>query len=205
MSSASPLDLASTSPSTIARAELRRGERLIWADRAVSRKPGLASLKVVGFGLLFAGFGALWSFIASAGTAHAEGPWRFFPLFGLIFVVIGLAIATAPLWLRLTSGATVYGLTDQRVFMVAGRRSRTVRSTPFEKIGQLIVTEEPDGTGNILFSGVAVSEPGERGFLVGGLYGIPGVRRVQALIEREDRRRNEAGDRQADTAPDPVG
>jgi hypothetical protein len=205
MSSAAPLDLATTSPSTIARAELKRGERLIWADRAVSRKPGLASLKVVGFGLLFAGFGALWSLIAWAGTAHDEGPWRFFPLFGLIFVVIGLAIATAPLWLRFAGGATVYGLTDQRIFMVAGRRSRTVRSTPFEKIGQLIVTEEPDGTGNLMFGGVALSEPGERGFLVGGLYGIPDVRRVRALIEREDRRRNEAADRSADAAPDPAG
>ena len=187
MSSAA-LDIATGSPSTIARTRVTRGERLVWAARAVRRRPNLGSLKVVAFGLLMAGFGALWSLFAWAGTADAGGLWRFFPLFGFTFVAIGLAIATAPLWLGGIGGATIYALTDQRAFMMYGRRGRIVRSTALDQMGDLLMNEQPDGVGDITFGDVLTAEVGQRRSRILGLFGVADVRRVRDLIEREKAR-----------------
>jgi len=185
MSMAARPDLATANPSTIARSEVKSGERLIWADRAVTRRPGFGSLKIVAVGAFVAGFGALWTLIAVSATSNAQDAWRFFPLFGTLFIFIGLAIATAPLWLRLVGGPTIYALTDRRIFMMHGRRSLMVRSTPLEMVGQLIMNEQPDGTGELSFVGVMTAPAAERTLMMSGLYGVPDVRRVRALVERE--------------------
>ncbi len=181
-------DLTNASPTTIARTEVKRGERLVWADRAVRRRPGLGSWRVIIVGLAFAGFGLLWILMAWAATAAADDLWRFFPLFGVPFVMIGVAIATAPFWLGSIGSSTVYGLTDQRVFMMYGKRMRIVRSTELGKMGDLLMNEQLSGVGDITFADVLQSTSGERGYRVLGLFGIPDVKRVRDLIEREKAR-----------------
>jgi hypothetical protein len=181
-------NLATGNPASLALSEVTRGERVIWADRAIRRRPGWGVMPIVLVGLCVAAFGGLWSLIAWSATASETSAWRFFPLFGLIFVVIGLLIATVPLWLRLVGGPTLYALTERRIMMIYGRGSRTVRSVAFDAIGDLQMTAESDGTGNILFGEVFAAPAESRATMFTGIYGIPNVRRVRDLIEREKRR-----------------
>jgi hypothetical protein len=118
-------------------------------------------------------------------TTARDGAWRFFPLFGLPFLVVGLAIASAPLWARHVGGASVYALTDRRVILVHGRRTRMVRSVDLDRIVALHWSEREDGSGDIMFekSGEPASAS-DRMAAMTGVYGIVGAKQVAASIER---------------------
>jgi hypothetical protein len=74
----------------------------------------------------------------------------FFPLFGLIFVVIGLYfvfgrfIADA-----IRRGKTFYGLTPQRAIIVSGVFGRQVKSIDLASLPEITVSERSDRSGTI--------------------------------------------------------
>lgn len=110
-----------------------------------------------------------------------------------LFLLAGIAIATAPVWLGMIGGPAVYALTDRRVMMITGSRARLVRSAQLGRIGAHTVTEKPDGAGDILFGGMPGSSEGERAYQVNGLFGVPDARRVSGLIAAEQARAAAAG------------
>jgi hypothetical protein len=192
----------------MARAELTRGERLIWADWAQARRPGLAILPPLLFGIFFAGFAVFWmsaaAFINQA--ADEAGPMRFFPLFGVPFFIIGLWVACSPIVAWLFPRPTVYALSDRRLIAIAGRRSRSVRAFDLEAIREIQRTERADGSGDIVFSTPATGRilprgggwdmaasgfpPDRRPFGRGpftGMFGVPRVRIVAEQVERARR------------------
>lgn len=178
------LDLATAPPTSIARAEIPRGERVIWADRAVASGRTWGSWGIVGFGLVFAGIGALWTLLAWAGTSSNEGLWRFFPLFGVPFVAIGLGVATSPFWARRVGGATIYALSDRRAFSISGRCTRVVRTIELDQIGNLHHVERDGGAGDIYFDGAFGDDPGAKLLRLRDMFGVPNVRRVVYEIDR---------------------
>lgn len=72
-------------PWTVARDEMARGERLIWAGRPQARSRSRA-LPLALFGLLFAAVAVFW-------TTHALAESGWLALAGLLFVGLGIAIA----------------------------------------------------------------------------------------------------------------
>ncbi|MBL6721542.1 MAG: DUF2500 family protein [Planctomycetes bacterium] len=96
--------IAST-PSEALRLALRRARTAPQLDELLAREvDAKKALKGAGcgaaFGLVFAGFGAFWTFMAFTMTRMAEdqanapkGMEYWFPLFGVPFILIGLAIA----------------------------------------------------------------------------------------------------------------
>jgi hypothetical protein len=178
------LDIATADPEVLAATSLEPGERLVWAARTGHRRPGLGWLRLVVVGLIVAALGVWWmvAYSDAAGLRHL----LFFV--GGLFLLVGIAIATAPLWLGILGGPAVYALSDRRIFMVTGSRARLVRSALLDRIGALTVTEKPDGTGDILFGGVPGSAAGERHYQVNGLFGVPDARRVGGLITAEQAR-----------------
>jgi len=177
-------DLATGQPVAIIRAHAGPGERVLWADRAVSTRSVARALPSVVFGLFFGGFGALWTLLAWAMTQDQDNlAWRFFPLFGIPFACIGLVMATSPLWRPFVRGVAIYGLTDERILSVSGRKTLLVRSTSLADLGDLQWVERKGGMGDILFARGRMHVPGDITRL-GGLFGVPNVRRVAADIER---------------------
>lgn len=106
------------------------GERILWQGRPDQRLHiELAKLPLVLFGIVFAGFAAVWmGLVAQAGG----GFW----MFGLIHFSVGLGIAASAIgWSTVKRRGTWYTLTDRRAFIATrlplrGKRLDSYTITP---------------------------------------------------------------------------
>lgn len=74
-----------------------------------------------------------------------------FPLFGLPFLLIGVAGLASPLWFRLVARHTAYVISNQRAFSLAGWRNVVMISWWPEQLAQVTRTERADGSGDLVF------------------------------------------------------
>ena len=77
----------------------------------------------------------------------------FIPLFIIPFLLVGLAMLSAPLWTYRSTRKTVYAITNRRALSIeSGLRSTTIRSWPPEKLQDVFRTERQDGRGDVVIS-----------------------------------------------------
>jgi hypothetical protein len=164
-------------------------ETLVWCGAPEPVRTAIQALPMALFGVPFAGFAAFWiattSGLASA-APNVTGPLRFFPLFGVPFLLIGLAMLCAPLWTFLGARRTIYGITNRRVF-IAGQGGKAARSFAKSDIGDLEHVERGDGTGDLYLS-VPTTRRGRRNVEVRtriGFIGIRDVRHVEATLREQ--------------------
>ena len=114
------------------------GERILWQGRP---EPGLLPVRLppgqMVMGAIFTGFSLFWmsaaGWIVGGGDSGGGigGPFRFFPLFGLPFLLIGLYnLFGFILWRAHVRRHTWYTLTDRRAYVatalpLAGRRLKS--------------------------------------------------------------------------------
>jgi Bacterial PH domain len=141
-----------------AQSELQSGENLYWTGTADPRRAAFATLPTAIFGIPFAGFALFWvtqayhatsAMSKSSNNAFTNG-FRLFPLFGIPFLFVGLGIILAPLWVFLKGASTVYAVTNQRVMIITGGNSRSVKSITPADIVSVEHRERPDGSGDIV-------------------------------------------------------
>ena len=143
-----------------AQSELQSGESIYWAGVANPGRAALTALPAVFFGIFFAGFALFWMSMAFRGThamsksAHNAFTSGFsvFPLFGFPFLLIGLGIVLAPFWAFLKARRTVYAVTNHRVMVITGSKSRSVKSFTPADIASVEHRERPDGSGDIMLT-----------------------------------------------------
>ena len=173
-------DVPGAGPLDVARKEMRPHERLVWADRPIARVRGAQAIGRIGFGLFFSGFAVFWTAAAWMMSRGApDGAFGlFFPLFGIPFIVVGGGIVVAGVKSWRDGGATVYALSDQRVLIISGGRSRTVRSLDLKAICGVERAEGEGDTGTIslLIEGTDTMRE--------VLPGVPDAAHVGAEIER---------------------
>lgn len=171
-----------------AQSELQSGESLCWAGLANPGRAALGALPVALFGIPFAGFALFWMSQAFRSThvmsksghnAFASG-FSVFPLFGLPFLLIGMAIVLAPLWTFLKAKSTVYGVTNRRVIVISGSKNRPVKSYTPADIVNVEHRERPDGSGDIvLMTNMLVRSGNNMTSQVSvTLRGVPSVKQV---------------------------
>jgi len=167
----------------IALRQIDPGERLLWSGSPAAGAAALRALPAGLFGIPFAIFALFWIWSSWSITSHGSspaGPWSFFPLFGLPFVLIGLGIMATPLWAYLGAGRTVYALTEKRALIIVGQ---SVQFFAPEEMGALSRLERPDGSGSVYFATREFTT--SRGALRHsriGFEGIPEVRHVEQLL-----------------------
>jgi Bacterial PH domain len=174
-----------------AQSELQSGESLYWTGTADPVRASLSALPAALFGIPFAGFAIFWITQAyhatsmmskSAHNSFASG-FRVFPLFGLPFLLIGLGIVLAPLWALLKSGSTVYAVTNQRVMIISGGSTRSVKSVTPADIVSIDHRERPDGSGDIVIQTTGTMRTNNSVSQVKvALFGIPNVKQVAQQI-----------------------
>lgn len=171
-----------------AQSELQSGESLSWAGVANPGRAALMGIPVALFGVPFAGFALFWMSMAfrtthaasrGAHAAFASG-FSIFPLFGLPFLLIGLAIVLAPLWAFLKAKSTVYAVTNHRVMVISGSRNRSVKSLTSADIVSVEHRERPDGSGDIMLTTNAIIRTGNNmsSQMRVTLCGVPNVKQV---------------------------
>ncbi|QFT78534.1 hypothetical protein FIU90_13375 [Erythrobacter sp. THAF29] len=98
-------------------------------------------------------FSVCWVVLASAGIVSVEGgadPWAWtFPLFGVPFVLVGLAMMSAPFLPLWEGGKVLYAVTNERILKLRLGRTLNVKVCPASRIGQIERHERHDGTGSV--------------------------------------------------------
>ena len=161
------------------RPELGPGEKLLWSGqpRGGLRLRGTDAM-MIPFSLLWGGFAVFWEL----SVVRTNAPF-FFRLWGVPFVLVGLYIVVgrffADAYLR---SRTMYGLTNQRVIIVAGFTGRQTKSLPLRTLNDLSLNERDDRSGTITF-GTALSPYAWMELRVAGHGAIP------AAGLRDDRQR----------------
>jgi hypothetical protein len=173
-----------------AQSELQSGESLLWTGSADPRRAATKTLPAVFFGIPFAGFALFWMNMAYRGTHNlarghnslASG-LSVFPLFGVPFFAIGVAVVLAPLWAYLAGRNGVYAVTNHRVMIITGTTSRAVKSITPDDIVEVDHRERPDASGDVLIRTNATMRTNNMTSQVTvGLYGVPNVKEVAALV-----------------------
>lgn len=138
--------------------ELERGERLLWC---ASPGPGAVAfgtrfVPILG-GVVFLGFALAWMGMAWFATRSAPDGGgqlgQFFPLFGLPFLLFGIAFATSPWWyLGRRVRRIAHALTDRRAIVASpGFGSYRVQSFRPGDVARIEKTIRDDGSGDLEF------------------------------------------------------
>lgn len=167
--------------------EMLPGERLLWSGKP---EPGAASFAAFGiwlFAVPWTAFALFWTAMAwnSVGGADANGGIvsYAFPLFGLPFILTGLAMLSAPLWARRAAEKTIFGITDQRVVSLTQLWRLRINSVSADQIGPMKRVERKDGSGSLKIE--THSTRGSKGVRRTQNFhftAVPNVRHVERLI-----------------------
>jgi len=184
----------------IALHQIDPGERLLWSGSPAAGAAALRALPAVLVGIPFASFAVFWIWSAWSMTSHGKspgGPWSFFPLFGVPFVLVGLGVMMAPLWAYLAAGKTVYAVTDKRALIIGGGGliigghghiigGGGVQSYSPASMDEIARFERSDGTGSVYFASreTTTRRGGYRRVRI-GFEGIPDVRQVEHLLREQ--------------------
>ncbi|HTV47513.1 MAG TPA: PH domain-containing protein [Phycisphaerae bacterium] len=152
------------SAESVLKSLLDRDERLLWSGQprtGIQLRPQDAVL--IPFSLLWGGFAIFWEYMVL--TKMKDPTDAFFPIFGAVFVLIGLYLIFGRFFVdaRIRE-RTFYGVTSERVIIISGLFSQQVKSLQLSTITDLSFTQRPDESGTITFGPTL---PGGR-FVVSG-------------------------------------
>jgi len=139
-------------------AELQSGERLVWLGQPIPGRLARGTWPIVLFGVPWTAFALFWTGMAAWGTSQASeagsGLFRAFPLFGVPFILIGVAMLSSPYWARRRALGSAYAITDRRAILFAAgwRGSVTIRSFEPERLTDLRRKQHADGSGDLVFA-----------------------------------------------------
>ena len=167
-------------------AELQPGETITWAGQPKPRAFTLQTIPMVVFAIPWTAFAIFWVVMAYHGTSKisSPGPGRFFPLFGVPFILIGLGMFSAPLWMRRRMRRTIYLITNRRAIIFQRNFTVTTRTFLPEQLRGLTKRVRADGSGDIIFTGNYPVVPGNTTAFAqnGFFFSIPNVKEVEGLL-----------------------
>lgn len=181
-------------PEDIAAAVKREtaGELIRWTGQPDAARAARWSLLIWLFALPWTGFTL---FLASTtvripklGTGMPD-IWRLaFELFGILFMLpfllVGLAMIAAPLWVWRKSRATAWVVTDKRLLVVeVYRKTSKVKTIWPERIVSIERTERADGSGSLkLLLGRRTDSDGDTVSETEMIYAADQVRKLEQLL-----------------------
>ncbi len=176
----------------LVRGELAQGEVVRWVAQPKPGRWAIKSLGIALFGIPFAGFAVFWiikGFEMNAWTAEhfpdkGGGMDLCFPLFGLPFVLVGLAMLSSPLWMMYKANQTAYVITDRRAIVLEGGWGIHIRSFGPGDIDSIRRTLYADGTGDVVFAKelTGTSSGGRVQIKEWGFYAVPNPKEAEELL-----------------------
>jgi hypothetical protein len=149
------------------RGALAPGEHALWWGRP---RQGVvlrgSDVFAIPFSLMWCGFAVFWE--VQVASSHAPG---FFVLWGVPFVAVGVYVVIGRFLAdALQRSRTFYALTPDRVLIVSGVFSRTIKSLSLGTLSDVTLTEGRGGRGSITFG-----PQGAFGSAFGGASSWPGA------------------------------
>lgn len=164
---------------TLVDRELGPDENLVWVGQPLPAFFTGASIFPFLFAIPWTAFAVSWM-----GGAIGMGAPLGFALFGVPFVLIGLAMLCSPIYLRRCMKNTVYAITDKRALIFVGTFfSTNIKSFYPDDLDELQRKEKANGTGSVFFGepNMAQQAPGTA-FLTGGFFNISQAKEVERLL-----------------------
>ncbi len=165
---------------------LDAGEEILWQGQPRRQIEWRALISpLTGMGLIFTGFSAFWISMAASMTqsANTPGAFRFFPLFGVPFFLMGLwMLGGRVLWPAFAAGGTWYTLTNRKIFVA--RRflgMKTLKTWQISDLDRILLREGKPGS--VLFRLKGSTAPTTRL----GLYRIDDAPQVYTLLRHAQR------------------
>jgi hypothetical protein len=168
--------------------ELEGGEMIEWKGMPVPRFFKIETTVPFLFAIPWTAFAIFWMFGAAGfqipDLSKGFNPMLLFPLFGLPFVLIGIAMLSSPIWSYLKDKKTVYVITDRRLLIMTGGRTFEFKSIMPDQIKEMTRRERAD-TGDLVVAHKVWrdSDNDQRSQEI-GLFNIPDVRGAQAALQR---------------------
>lgn len=174
-------------------AELRPGERIVWVGRPIPARFARGSGLTLLFGIPWVGMAIVWivfaglEFFGQSSGDQSAGDQVFKLLWflgGLPFGLIGFGILYYPLWKRRQARKTAYVITDRRAILFENRwGDMAVRSFEAGQLGELRRVQNPDGSGDLIFSrDWRTDSDGEQQSTDIGFLAIAEVKSVEDMI-----------------------
>ncbi len=172
----------------IAQSVLQPEERLLWSGRPDPRRFALQTLPIFILGVPWIAFAIYW--IASAlgfrmPDFSGENPLGFWPLFGLVFILMGLVLMALPGLAYRRANRTVYAITDRRCLIITAGDRTYVDAYGEEDIGSIRRIERRHGTGDLVFTASASGAAKDVSRIRKAVfYGIRGVSQAEETARR---------------------
>jgi len=161
------------------RGAIAPGEHALWWGRP---RQGIvlrgSDVFTIPFSLLWCGFAIFWETgVASSGNAPG-----FFVLWGIPFVAVGIYMVIGRFFVEsLQRSKTFYALTSDRILIVSGVLSRTIKSLALNTLSDVTLTEGHGGKGSITFG-----PQGPFGSGFGGASSWPGTQQQPPRFDLVD-------------------
>lgn len=161
--------------------QLQGGEGIRWISPANPRQALLGGFAIYLFAIPWTAFALFWM----AGAAgfkipDFKNPTSLFPLFGLPFLIIGLAMLASPLFLYKKAKSTFYIITDRRALIFEDGVTVKIKSYGPAQLQNIERVQAPDGSGSLIFSEQRAGR-NNRTVKVGFL-GIKDVQQAEVLL-----------------------
>ncbi|MFO0829190.1 MAG: hypothetical protein U0572_13705 [Phycisphaerales bacterium] len=167
--------------------ELEPSERLLWMEQPIPRFFSGASLGAFLFAIPWTAFAIFWICGAAGFKVPdlSKGGASLFPLFGLPFVLIGLAMLSTPIWAYRGMRRTIYVVTDRRAIVFEGGRKTTIRSFEPSRLKDVFRREKRDGSGDVVFEqGLTTGPRGSSRSYDLGFLGVRDPRSVEQIVKK---------------------
>lgn len=169
--------------------ELRDGESVTWVDQPIPLRLGLKTWPLVLFAIPWTAFSLFWEWGALQAAPQARDNIAFivFPLFGLPFVLLGLAMLTAPLWAALKAKRMFYVLTTHRALLLHKTILGKLVIRPFEvdQLNSIERSQHTDGSGDLIFKrDMHRDSEGDVRHTAIGFVAVPDVKQVHERINQ---------------------
>ena len=172
----------------IAQSVLRTEERLLWSGRPDPRRVAALTLPVFILGVPWIVLVLYWT-AAAFGFRLPEftgdSLLGFWPLFGLLFVLIGLSLLALPVLAYRRANRTVYAITDRRCLIITAGNRNYVDTYEEEDIGTIKCNARRNGSGDLVFTASAAGAAKDVSRIRKAVfYGIAGVRQAEETARR---------------------
>lgn len=161
--------------------QLQGGEGIRWISPANARQALMGGFAIWLFAIPWTAFSLFW--IAGAAgfkIPDFKSPTSLFPLFGLPFLLIGMAMLASPYFLYKKAKSTYYIITDRRALIFEDGVSVKIKSFGPGQLQHMERVQAPDGSGSLIFSEQR-SGRNNRTVKVGFL-GIKDVQQAEVLL-----------------------
>jgi hypothetical protein len=183
--------------------ELDPEEEIKWIDQPIPQFFTMYSLPTFLFAIPWTSFSIFWIWGAFEATSSnskqgAQAPDFFylFPLFGLPFLAMGIAMLSTPFWEWRRKRNTVYLITNQRaiaieggtplqgILPIKGNQSQTIKSFSPEQLNNIYRREKTNGSGDVIL-GVR-ERTNSKGYSYNqeiGFFGVRDAKEVEDMLK----------------------